>query len=52
MTAVSITYLCFDRIGFSLPYTVANVVGIGAAIACLALFLVKGSAPSPKPLEE
>jgi carbon starvation protein CstA len=52
MTAVSVTYLCFDRIGFSLPYTVANAIGIGTAIACLALFLVKGAAPSPKPLEE
>jgi carbon starvation protein CstA len=52
MTAVSVTYLCFDRIGFSLPYTVANAVGIGTAVACLALFLVKGAAPSRTPLEE
>ncbi|MDR2694840.1 MAG: carbon starvation protein A [Deltaproteobacteria bacterium] len=52
MTAVSVTYLCFDRIGFGLSYTVANYIGIGTAVACLVLFLVKGSAPSPVPLEE
>jgi carbon starvation protein CstA len=52
MTAVSVTYLCFDRIGFSLPYTISVYIGIGAAIACLALFFVKGSAPSPAPLED
>jgi carbon starvation protein CstA len=52
MTAVSVTYLCFDKIGFSLSYTVSNIIGIGTAIACLAFFLIKGSSPSPVPLEE
>jgi len=53
MTAVSITYLCFDRaVGFSLSYTAANAIGIGVAIACLALFLVKGTSPSREPLKD
>jgi carbon starvation protein CstA len=51
MTAVSVTYLCFDRIGFGLSYTMSNIIGIGTAVACLAFFLVKSS-PSPVPLEE
>ncbi len=51
MTAVTMTYLCYDKIGFGLSYTVSNYVGIGAAVACLALFLVKGSSPSTVPLE-
>jgi carbon starvation protein CstA len=52
MTAVTVTYLCFDKIGFGLPYTTAAMIGGGAAIAALAFFLVKGSAPSPVPLED
>jgi putative flippase GtrA len=52
MTAVTVTYLCFDKIGFGLPYQVSNYIGIGAAVACLAFFLIKGSSPSPEPLEE
>lgn len=51
MTAVCTTYLCFDNIGFGLSYTASNAIGIGAAIVCFALFLVKGSAPSAVPLE-
>ena len=41
MTAATVTYLCFDRIGFGFSYTIANAIGIGAAVACLALFLAK-----------
>ena len=52
MTAVTVTYLCFDKIGFGLPYQVSNYIGIGVAVACLAFFLIKGSSPSPVPLED
>ena len=52
MTAVTVTYLCFDKIGFGMPYIIANCIGIGVAIACLVLFLVKGRTPSPEPLDE
>ena len=52
MTAVTVTYLCFDEIGFGLSYTTANYVGIGTAVASLAFFLAKGCAPSPAPLDE
>ncbi len=52
MTAVSVTYLCFDKIGFGLPYEISNYIGIATAVACLAFFLVKGSAPSSVPLED
>jgi len=52
MTAVTVSYLCFDKIGFGLPYQVSNYIGIGTAVACLAFFLVRGSAPSPVPLED
>jgi len=52
MTAATTTYLCFDRIGFGLPYMPANCIGLGTAIACLVLFLVKGRTPSSVPLEE
>ena len=52
MTAVTVTYLCFDKIGFGLSHMVANCVGVGVAAACLALFLVKGCTPSPVPPEE
>jgi len=52
MTAVTVTYLCFDEIGLGMPYILANCVGIGMAIVFLVLFLVKGRAPSPVPLDE
>ncbi|MDR2696585.1 MAG: carbon starvation protein A [Deltaproteobacteria bacterium] len=52
MTAMTVTYLCFDAIGFGLSYTVANYIGIGATAACLVLFLVRGAAPGPVPLDE
>jgi carbon starvation protein CstA len=52
MTAMTVTYLCFDAIGFGLPYTVANYIGIGTAVACFVLFLVRGGAPGPVPLDK
>ncbi|MCL2669290.1 MAG: carbon starvation protein A [Syntrophaceae bacterium] len=53
MTAVTVTYLCFDKIGLGLPYWLANCIGIGGAAACLVFFLIKfGKASSSKPLEE
>ncbi|MCL2122699.1 MAG: carbon starvation protein A [Desulfovibrionaceae bacterium] len=52
MTAVTVTYLCFDKIGLGLSYAIANCIGIGAAVACLAVFLVKNRTPNSVPLEE
>jgi len=40
MTAATVTYLCFDKIGFGLPYVLANSVGIGSALGCIVLFLL------------
>jgi len=42
MTAVTVTYLCFDKIGLGLPYTLSNCIGVGVAGVCIVLFLVKG----------
>ena len=47
MTAVCTTYLCFDKIGFGLSYTLSNVIGIGVAVGAFALFMIKGSQPDP-----
>jgi len=52
MTAATVTYLCFDKVGFGLSYVVANCIGIGVAIACFAFFFIKGSAPSALPFEQ
>ena len=52
MTAVTVTYLCFDKIGFNLPYTASVGVGITVALAVLAFFLVKGSSPRTEPLTD
>ena len=52
MTAVCTTYLCYDKIGFGLPYDTANMIGIGSAVVCFIFFMVKGSNMSKKPLDE
>jgi len=50
MTAVTITYLFFDKIGFGLSYTLANLIGIGVAISCVIILLVFGkTANTDKP---
>lgn len=51
MTAVTLTYLANAPIGFGLSMQIANVIGIGAAIAALAVFLIKFKA-SPVPETE
>ena len=51
MTAVCTTYLCFDKIGFSLSYNTSVAIGIGVAVGCFVLFMVKGSSPSTVKLE-
>ena len=51
MTAVCTTYLFYDKIGFGLSYEIANIVGIGSAVACFIFFMVKGSAPSKEKLD-
>ncbi|MCD8350438.1 MAG: hypothetical protein LUC93_07500 [Planctomycetaceae bacterium] len=39
MTAIVITYICMERIGFNLPYGVSNIIGIVVAVAALGYFL-------------
>jgi carbon starvation protein CstA len=39
MTAVTFAYICAEKIGFDLPYTVSNVVGIVAAAAAFGAFM-------------
>lgn len=41
MTAVVVTFLCYSEIGFSLPLQIATYIGIGAAVGCFILFLLK-----------
>lgn len=41
MTAVSITFIAFSPIGFNLPYNVAVILGIVAALGSLAAFIIK-----------
>ena len=52
MTAATTTYLCFDKIGFGLPHWLATAIGIAAAAACFALFLIKNRMASSTSLEE
>ena len=51
MTAVTMTYLFYDKIGFGLSYTMANIFGIGITVACFVLFIVKGCTRSNKRLD-
>jgi len=41
MTAVSITYLAYDKIGFGIPLPISTGIGVLTAAASLVLFLVK-----------
>ena len=43
MTTVCISYLCYAKIGFSLPLPLATGIGIALSLGCLLLFLKKGS---------
>lgn len=40
MTAVTFSYLSMEKIGFNLPYTWANAIGIACAVAALVAFFV------------
>ena len=51
MTAVCITYLFYDKIGFGFSYEVSNIAGLGAAVGCFVFFMIKGSGRSKEPLE-
>ena len=51
MTAVCMTYLTYDKIGFGLPYEVANIIGIGSAAFAFILFMLKGSQRSKDSLD-
>ncbi|WP_316975672.1 carbon starvation CstA family protein [Shumkonia mesophila] len=48
MTAVTFTYIAAEKIGFSLPYTWANAIGIGAAVIALVAFFVVFHKPTLK----
>jgi carbon starvation protein CstA len=52
MTAATVTYLCFERIGFGFSYVVSNSIGFGVTFACLVLFFVKRNASSAVSFEE
>lgn len=39
MTAIVITYICMEKIGFNLPYTLSMVIGFVVAAASLGFFL-------------
>jgi carbon starvation protein CstA len=39
MTAVTVAYICAEKMGFGLDYTLSNVIGIAAAAAALGAFL-------------
>lgn len=50
MTAVCVTYIAYEKIGFNMPLNVATIIGVAAALGSLALFLVKfRTAPSAAP---
>ncbi len=38
MTAVTFAYISAEKIGFGLPYNIANGIGIAAAVAALTAF--------------
>jgi hypothetical protein len=48
MTAVTFTYIAAEKIGFGLPYTWANAIGIAAAVVALAAFFVAFRKPALK----
>lgn len=41
MSAVVVTFICYERIGFNLPYNISVIAGLLAAIGTLAFFLSK-----------
>lgn len=41
MTCVTVTYLCFAKIGFNLPMDISTGVGVAVAVGSLALFLAQ-----------
>ncbi len=41
MTAVSATYLAYDKIGFGLSLTVSTYIGVAVAVSSLIIFLIK-----------
>ncbi|MCC8190366.1 MAG: carbon starvation protein A [Planctomycetes bacterium] len=41
MTAIVVTYICMEKIGFSLPYDVSCLIGFAAAAASLIAFCMK-----------
>jgi carbon starvation protein CstA len=49
MTAVTFAYICAEKIGFDLPYTVSNVVGIVAAAAAFGAFMWTIRKPADAP---
>lgn len=46
MTAVTITYIAVEKIGFGLPMMVGNAIGVAAAVAAFVAFLVLTRRPA------
>lgn len=51
MTTVCVTYICYEKIGFSLPYELSCLIGFGVAVAFLALMLLKRKSLEARPAE-
>jgi carbon starvation protein CstA len=49
MTAVTFAYISAEKIGFSLPYNVSNIIGVVAGAAALAFFLYAIRRPAVTP---
>lgn len=45
MTAVVVSFLCANKIGFNMPYEISNYIGIAVAIASLLAFIALGKKP-------
>lgn len=43
MTAVVVTYICMEKIGFNIPYNISVIIGLVAAALSLGIFLLKGN---------
>ncbi len=51
MTSVCVTYICYEKIGFSLPYWLSCTIGAAVAVAFLGLLLYKRTGLEARPTE-
>jgi hypothetical protein len=45
MTVVVISFICSQKLGFSLPMDISNIIGVAVAIGSLVAFLALGKRP-------